>query len=197
MRHLQESSAPLYERTRLFRIYEHTALPGLFHTAEYSMQIMNYWVRFLGLPDDAEAATTARLVVFMYARRTGMTYVMTGCLQALARRLPAPVGGLDCGDPGNGCRVERDVEARAEADLDHIPRQAATDPAAQRLDHLGAAREAEDPRQDLSFIQSHDCPIELRRCSSGCPAGQLALLSYRPDRPGGRRVRAERASTVW
>lgn len=27
MRHLQESSAPLYERTRLFRIYEHTAQP--------------------------------------------------------------------------------------------------------------------------------------------------------------------------
>ena len=43
MRQLQESSAPLYERTRLFRIYEHTALPGLFHTAEYSMEIMNYW----------------------------------------------------------------------------------------------------------------------------------------------------------
>ena len=55
MRHLQESSASRYERTQLFRIYEHTALPGLFHTAEYSMEIMNYWVRFLGLPDDAEA----------------------------------------------------------------------------------------------------------------------------------------------
>jgi hypothetical protein len=59
--YLQESSAPLYERTRLFRIYEHTALPGLFHTAEYSTEIMRYWVRFLGLPDDAEAATAARL----------------------------------------------------------------------------------------------------------------------------------------
>ena len=61
MRYLQESSAPLYERTRLFRIYEHTALPGLFHTAEYSTEIMSYWVRFLGLPDDAVAATAARL----------------------------------------------------------------------------------------------------------------------------------------
>ena len=28
----QTSSVPLYERTKLFRVYENTVIPGLFHT---------------------------------------------------------------------------------------------------------------------------------------------------------------------
>jgi transcriptional regulator with XRE-family HTH domain len=87
MRQLQESSAPLYERTRLFRIYEHTALPGLFHTAEYSMEVMSYWVRFLGLPDDAEAATAARLARQKVLRSGRRRFVVVLAEQALRTRL--------------------------------------------------------------------------------------------------------------
>src|SRR5580693_8407098 len=64
------------------------------------------------------------------AVQAGSLHQDGGCLQALARQLPAEVRGLDRGDPGDGCRVERYVEARAETDLDHTPRQAPTDPAA-------------------------------------------------------------------
>jgi transcriptional regulator with XRE-family HTH domain len=89
MRQLQESSAPQYEQTRLFRIYEHTALPGLFHTAEYSMEIMNYWVRFLGLPDDAEAATAARLTR-QRVLRSGRRFIVVLAEQVLRTRLGTP-----------------------------------------------------------------------------------------------------------
>jgi hypothetical protein len=90
MRQLQESSAPLYERTRLFRIYEHTALPGLFHTAEYSMEIMSYWVRFLGLPDDAPAATAARLARQKVLRSGRHRFIVVLAEQALRTRLGTP-----------------------------------------------------------------------------------------------------------
>jgi transcriptional regulator with XRE-family HTH domain len=89
MRQLQESSAPLYERTRLFRIYEHTALPGLFHTAGYSTEIMRYWVRLLGLPDDAEAATAARLAR-QNVLRSGRRFVVVLAEQVLRTRLGTP-----------------------------------------------------------------------------------------------------------
>ena len=52
---------------------------------------------------------------------------------ALARQLPADVGRLDGGDLRDGRRVERDVQAGAEADLDDVAREARADPAAQRL----------------------------------------------------------------
>jgi transcriptional regulator with XRE-family HTH domain len=90
LRHLQESSAPLYERTRLFRIYEHTALPGLLHTAEYSTEIMNYWVRFLGLPDDAEAATAARLARQKVLRSGRRRFIVVLAEQTLRTRLGTP-----------------------------------------------------------------------------------------------------------
>ncbi len=35
LKHVQESSVPLYERTHSFRIYESAVIPGLFQTAEY------------------------------------------------------------------------------------------------------------------------------------------------------------------
>jgi signal transduction histidine kinase len=61
LRRLQESDVPLYERTRLFRVHEHWTIPGLFQTAAYSTATMVYWRQLLDLPDDAEAATAARM----------------------------------------------------------------------------------------------------------------------------------------
>jgi transcriptional regulator with XRE-family HTH domain len=90
MGHLQESSALLYERTRLFRIYEHTALPGLFHTAGYSTEIMTYWVRFLGLPDDAEAATAARLARQKVLHGGRRRFIVVLAEQVLRTRIGTP-----------------------------------------------------------------------------------------------------------
>lgn len=61
LKHSQAASVPLYERTKLFRGYENTVLPGLFHTADYASVILNFWFRFLDLPDDVDAAVAARM----------------------------------------------------------------------------------------------------------------------------------------
>src|SRR5713101_2173433 len=61
LKHLQESSVPLYERTSLFRIYENTVVPGLFTTAEYGAAIFRFWADFMDLPDDVDAAVEARM----------------------------------------------------------------------------------------------------------------------------------------
>ncbi|OLT10369.1 hypothetical protein BJF78_29130 [Pseudonocardia sp. CNS-139] len=57
----QESSVPLYERTRLIRGYENTVIPGLFHTAEYAAAILTFWNEFLGLSSDIDEAIATRI----------------------------------------------------------------------------------------------------------------------------------------
>jgi transcriptional regulator with XRE-family HTH domain len=61
MKHLQESSVPLYEATSLFRIYDTTVVPGLFTTAEYAAALFRFWQGFMGLKDDVDAAVQARM----------------------------------------------------------------------------------------------------------------------------------------
>ena len=58
---LQSKSVPLYDKTKLFRGYENTVIPGLFHTAEYAAAIFDWWSGFLDLPNDTEAAVAARM----------------------------------------------------------------------------------------------------------------------------------------
>jgi hypothetical protein len=79
-----------------------------------------------------------------------------GGLQPFLRELPADVGRLDRGDPLNGLGVERDVEPRAETDLDDIPLEPFADPATQRLGALQPARDVDDPRENLLAVKSHD-----------------------------------------
>jgi transcriptional regulator with XRE-family HTH domain len=57
----QTASVPLYNRTRLFRGYENTVQPGLFHTAEYAAAILRFWADFLDLPQDIDEAVAVRM----------------------------------------------------------------------------------------------------------------------------------------
>ena len=63
----------LYERTELFRIYEHNVIPGLFQTAEYSGAMLSFWIKFLNTPNDLDAAVAARMerqrVIYNGAKR--------------------------------------------------------------------------------------------------------------------------------
>lgn len=61
MKRLMLSSVPRYERTKLFRIYEHNIIPGLFQTAEYSAAMLSYFIDFLDTPNDLDAAVEARM----------------------------------------------------------------------------------------------------------------------------------------
>jgi len=63
----------LYERTRLFRIYEHNVIPGLFQTAEYCSAMLSFWIKFLGTPNDLQEAVAVRMerqrVIYRGCRR--------------------------------------------------------------------------------------------------------------------------------
>jgi transcriptional regulator with XRE-family HTH domain len=54
-------TAGRYERTSVFKIYEHNVIPGLFQTAAYTAAMLSFWIGFLGVPNDLDAAVAARM----------------------------------------------------------------------------------------------------------------------------------------
>jgi hypothetical protein len=60
-RRRQEASAAVYERARLFRIYEPAVVPGLLQTREYAVSILLTFIDFVRAPQDAEEGADARL----------------------------------------------------------------------------------------------------------------------------------------
>ena len=124
LRHLTESSVPLYEQTSLFRIYDTTVVPGLFTTAEYAAALFRFWTGFMGLADDVDAAVQARLdrqrVLYTGERefrvvveeqvlrtRVGDADVMAGQLDRLLAVMLA-AEGQDRDHPGRGRAVQPD-----------------------------------------------------------------------------------------
>jgi len=60
-RRRQQASAAVYERARLFRIYEPAVVPGLLQTRGYAVAVLSVFIDFVRVPDDAEEGATARL----------------------------------------------------------------------------------------------------------------------------------------
>lgn len=61
LRHLQESGVELYERTRLFRVYCSTVVPGLLQTPSYATAVMDSISRFHSTLNDVAEAVEARM----------------------------------------------------------------------------------------------------------------------------------------
>jgi transcriptional regulator with XRE-family HTH domain len=61
LRRVQESAASLYEKTKVFRIYEPALVPGLFQTREYARALMQTIIEFSRIPNDLDQAVDARL----------------------------------------------------------------------------------------------------------------------------------------
>lgn len=61
MRRLQEARRPLYERTRLFKVYCPAVFPGFVQTPAYSQALLSAITSFRGTPDDVDEAVTARM----------------------------------------------------------------------------------------------------------------------------------------
>jgi transcriptional regulator with XRE-family HTH domain len=73
----------LYERTSLFRIYEHNVIPGLFQTADYSAAMLSFWIDFLETPNDLAAAVAARIERQRVLYRRGKRFAVVLEEQAL------------------------------------------------------------------------------------------------------------------
>lgn len=72
-----------YEQTKVFRIYEHNVIPGLFQTAEYSAAMLSFWITFLDTPNDLEEAVNIRTERQKIVRRSGKRFVVVLEEQAL------------------------------------------------------------------------------------------------------------------
>ncbi|MEU0569632.1 helix-turn-helix transcriptional regulator [Nonomuraea sp. NPDC005983] len=59
--HVQRSFLPLYERTNQFRIFQHSAIPGLIQTEAYARGHLSLIVNFRSIPDDVDRAVQARM----------------------------------------------------------------------------------------------------------------------------------------
>jgi transcriptional regulator with XRE-family HTH domain len=61
LRRTQEARRPLYERTRLFRVYCSTVIPGFLQTPGYAKALLSAITAFQGTPDDVDDAVAARI----------------------------------------------------------------------------------------------------------------------------------------
>ncbi|MER7756944.1 helix-turn-helix transcriptional regulator [Kitasatospora sp. NPDC097643] len=61
LKRLQDSYVPLFERTRVFRVYCSTVVPGLLQNHGYATALLSSITRFRGTPDDVADAVSARL----------------------------------------------------------------------------------------------------------------------------------------
>jgi len=61
MRRTEEEVVPLYERTRLMRVYCSTVVPGLLQTAGYATGLLRAITEFREIPDDVAEAVAARV----------------------------------------------------------------------------------------------------------------------------------------
>lgn len=60
VRRAQQEVVPLWERTRIFRVYCSTLIPGMLQTAAYARGVLTAITTFQQTPDDVEAAVAAR-----------------------------------------------------------------------------------------------------------------------------------------
>lgn len=61
LRHTQEARVPLYERTRAFKAYCPSVIPGWLQTPAYATALLSAISDFHGTPDDTEDAVAARV----------------------------------------------------------------------------------------------------------------------------------------
>ncbi|WP_437081673.1 helix-turn-helix domain-containing protein [Streptomyces sp. enrichment culture] len=91
LRRLQESRVPLYERTKAFRVYSSTVIPGLLQTPEYATALLSSVTRFHGTPDDVSDAVAARVARSEIIRRGEHTFAVL-VEESVLRHV---IGGVD------------------------------------------------------------------------------------------------------
>lgn len=61
LKQVQESVAPLFQRTRRFRVYQSWVMPGLLQTAAYTEAVLRTITALRDVPDDIDAAVAVRM----------------------------------------------------------------------------------------------------------------------------------------
>lgn len=76
LRKLQSSYLTLYRSTKTFRVYTSTLVPGLLQTEGYARALLSTNARFLGVPDDADEASAARVDRSRVIHEAGRRFVL-------------------------------------------------------------------------------------------------------------------------
>lgn len=76
MRRAQDIRVPLYEKTRLFKVYANTLVPGFLQTPGYATALMRTITDFQQTPDDVGDAARARIKRNRVLGSEGRTFVM-------------------------------------------------------------------------------------------------------------------------
>ncbi|GAA3807082.1 helix-turn-helix transcriptional regulator [Sphaerisporangium flaviroseum] len=92
LRHVQESFQPLYRDTQQFRVFQHSAVPGLLQTPGYARAHLRAIIEFRGIPDDLDAAVAARLAQQEVLTAGGKRFMFIIGEQALRTPMCEPEG---------------------------------------------------------------------------------------------------------
>jgi len=76
LRREQVARRSLYERTRMFKVYVSTVMPGFLQTPAYAKALMSAITAFQGTPDDVEEAVRARMERNRVLRSANHQFVM-------------------------------------------------------------------------------------------------------------------------
>ncbi|MFC4532877.1 helix-turn-helix domain-containing protein [Sphaerisporangium dianthi] len=95
LRHVQESFQSLYRGTQQFRVFQHSAVPGLLQTPGYARAHLRAVIDFRGIPDDLDVAVAARLAQQEVLSAGGRRFMFIVGEQALRTQVCEPDGMLE------------------------------------------------------------------------------------------------------
>ncbi|WP_371784665.1 helix-turn-helix domain-containing protein [Streptosporangium subroseum] len=90
LKQLQDSKVPLYESTRLHRVYCSQVVPGFLQTGAYARAMLKMFGTFHNAPDDLEAAVASRMLRNNILRRAGYRFKFLIEEQVLRHQLGDP-----------------------------------------------------------------------------------------------------------
>ncbi|MFJ9570465.1 helix-turn-helix domain-containing protein [Streptomyces sp. SID4944] len=84
---VQQARTPLYERTKVMRVYSSSVIPGMLQTRAYATALLSEISRFNRTPDDSAAAAEARVERSRVIRRAGRLFPILIEESALRRQV--------------------------------------------------------------------------------------------------------------
>ncbi|MFG2670866.1 helix-turn-helix domain-containing protein [Streptomyces sp. NPDC048445] len=90
LRGVQQARRPLYEQTKVMRVYCSNVVPGMLQTRAYATALLSRIARFSSTPDDSAAAADARLDRSQVIRRPGRQFLILVEEGVLRRQIGGP-----------------------------------------------------------------------------------------------------------
>ncbi|MFE7424776.1 helix-turn-helix domain-containing protein [Streptomyces sp. NPDC057545] len=90
LRGVQQARKPLYDRTKVMRVYSSSVIPGMLQTRAYATALLSQIARFNHTPDDSPAAAEARMERSQVIHRAGRRFPILIEESVLRRQIGGP-----------------------------------------------------------------------------------------------------------